>query len=146
MRRARRAARTVKRGVEMLDRLRQPDAIDLLKEAVRNEMPPVSAVSSLLLNEFGPGVKEYPVRKVLGLCVRAVLNDEGYQVAQSGVRLHDDPVFSTGSTYEKMPDQPEDAVAEDDDDDLVELLVKVATRLGDGQRRRIVAQLETSLG
>jgi hypothetical protein len=148
MRRARRAARTVKRGLEMFDRLQQPDAMALMKEAIDDERPPVERLGALFLDEFGPAVRELPVRKLLGLCVRAILDEDGYQLVQSGVRIHDENgVFRTGSTYElkEAADEPEVYDVDDDDDLLAELLAKVAKRLPEIQRRKLVERVEASL-
>ena len=48
-------------------------------------------------------VKLQPVKQFAGVCVRAVLEEEGFQVAAKGVRVSKDPVFRTGSTYEQIP-------------------------------------------
>ena len=99
MKRARRTAVAVKDGPEILDYIAAPKSRGLLVSRAERGAPPVGAISESLLREFGRGVKLAPVKQFIGMCVRAVLEEEGYSVAEKGVRIKDDNVFSTGSVY-----------------------------------------------
>jgi hypothetical protein len=46
-----------------------------------------------------------PLKQFAGLCVRAVLEEEGFEVAETGVRVSNDPIFRTGSTYQRVKAQ-----------------------------------------
>src|SRR5262249_2782529 len=66
--------------------------------------PPITAISGPLMELVGANdVKLQPVKQFAGICVRAVLEEEGFQLAAKGVRVSNDPVFRTGSTYERIP-------------------------------------------
>ena len=99
MRRAERSARTVIHGQELLAQITSPRIRKQLVEAVKSGIPPVTAVSGLMIEIARKDAKALPVRSFAGLCVRAALDEEGFEVDQTGVRLPNDPVFRTGSTY-----------------------------------------------
>ena len=146
--RVRRAARSVKQGSEILDRLDQPDARALLVEGAEESVPSVSKVASLLVDDFtAPVMAQPPVKTLVGMAVRAILAEEGYERTERGVRTDRsvDTVFSTGSVYAKV--EPEDEPEEvDGEDELVELLTMVAEKLlGEKSRRQVVARLEATL-
>ena len=46
-----------------------------------------------------------PVRQFVGLVIRAILEEEGFRVAESGVRISRDPIFRTGAVYEAIADE-----------------------------------------
>ena len=99
MRRAERAASALVNGTEILDALKGARR-DLVASA-KQSRPPVAAVSGMLLERFGAEVKRLPVRQFIGLAVRAILEDAGFEVAYSGVRINGDPIFASGSVYRK---------------------------------------------
>jgi hypothetical protein len=75
----------------------------LLVAAADSGAPPVTAISGKLLELVGPkDAKLTPVRQFTGLCVRAVLEEEGFELAEVGVRLSQDPVFRTGAVYRRQ--------------------------------------------
>jgi hypothetical protein len=100
MRRAIRSARAVLHGPKILEQIQQPKVRRLLTAAAHSGVPPVTAISEKLL-EILPrkDAKLTPVKQFTGLCVRAVLEEEGFEVAETGVRVSNDPVFRTGATY-----------------------------------------------
>ena len=103
--RAERAARSVVEGKEILDFLKRPPMRKRIAGAADAKVPPVTAVSQALLDQFGKKASDLPVRSFIGLCVRAILEESGYHVVDKGVRLRDDPIFVTGSVYEKSGDR-----------------------------------------
>lgn len=101
MRRAIRSARAIARGREILDLITAAGMRKKLVAAAEAGFPPVTAVSAALATTLGPkAAKLPPIKRFTGLCVRAVLEDEGFMQAARGVRISNDPVFGTGSTYE----------------------------------------------
>jgi len=144
MKRARRAARSVTNGPQIMRRLEEPDARALLVEGAEEGIPSVSKVAPILLSEFNTTeIKLAPVKTLIGLCVRAILAEEGYERIERGVRTDaDDELFSTGSVYAKA--DVDDAEPEaDGTDDLIELLASVSEKLlTTAGRRRLTARLE----
>ena len=45
------------------------------------------------------------VRQFAGLVIRAILEEEGFRVAETGVRISRDPIFRTGAVYEAIADE-----------------------------------------
>jgi hypothetical protein len=104
MRRAVRSARAVLNGPRILKFVKDPTIRKRLIAAAESGAPPITAISSRLVEVVGArDVKLQPVKQFVGVCVRAVLEEEGFQVAAKGVRVSNDPVFRTGSTYERIP-------------------------------------------
>ena len=151
MKRAKRSAQRVKDGPEILAVVRSEEARDAMIEAARNDIPSVSGISPILLDRFDDDVvMNVPTRALIGLCVRAVMAEEGYDIAERGVRTDpaQDKVFTTGTVYEKVEVEPEEEVETEFEDDaaIVDLVVAVCTKkLGELSRRRVIAELEESL-
>src|SRR5271157_2289865 len=105
MQRAERAATALVNGEAILGTLKaqRPRLI----AAAKQSRPPVAAVSEALLEEHGEEIKKTPVRQFVGLAVRAILEEAGYEVAYTGVRINGDPVFRTGSVYRLRTDEDE---------------------------------------
>jgi hypothetical protein len=112
MRRATRSARAILHGPKILEQIQQTKVRRLLVAAAQSGVPPVTAISDKLL-EILPrkDAKLTPVKQFTGLCVRAVLEEEGFDVAETGVRVSNDPVFRTGATYRRLVAGKSPAVA-----------------------------------
>jgi hypothetical protein len=106
MLRAKRAARALHRGDEILAFVGQREVRASLVAAAKAGVPPVASISEELKAKIGEEVTSLPVRSFVGICVRAILEEEGFEVAEKGVRISGDPVFRTGSVY-----RPVNAVA-----------------------------------
>jgi hypothetical protein len=105
MRRAIRSAPAVIHGHEILAFTGRQKVRQKLIAAAKAGVPPVTAISPELAALVGPkDVKLPPVKQFAGLCVRAILEEEGFQLADKGVRISKDPVFRTGSTYVRVND------------------------------------------
>src|SRR6476620_2437172 len=78
--RARRTPVAVKDGAAILDFICKPRSKAALVALAKRCSPPVGAISAQLLQKFGPDVKLTPVKLFVGICVRAVLENEGFQV------------------------------------------------------------------
>jgi hypothetical protein len=91
-------------GVDILEFVRSPQNRKKLIAAAESGAPPITAISSQLMELVGAkDVKLQPVKQFAGVCVRAVLEEAGFRIAARGVRVSKDPVFRTGSTYERIP-------------------------------------------
>jgi hypothetical protein len=103
MRRASRSAQALNHGPKILAFLKESNARRLLVTAAESGSPPVTAISKKLLGLISAKeAKTIVVRQFIGLCVRAVLEEEGFEVAEKGVRVSRDPIFRTGSTYRRV--------------------------------------------
>jgi hypothetical protein len=103
MRRAARSARAVLHGPQILQFVQEPKTRRLLVAAAESGAPPVTAISGKLLQLISAkDAKLMPLKQFAGLCVRAVLQEEGFEVAETGVRVSNDPIFRTGSTYRRV--------------------------------------------
>jgi hypothetical protein len=103
MRRAVRSARAVLHGFQILEFAKEPRTRRLLAAAADSGVPPVTAISGKLL-QFIPAkdAKLTPLKQYAGLCVRAVLEEEGFEIADTGVRVSKDPIFKSGATYRRV--------------------------------------------
>jgi len=150
MKRATRAAKSVKGGTDLLNRLKQEDAIDLMIEGVEEEVPSVSKIASIVVEEVGSvaAARLPTIKTLVGLCVRAILAQEGYVKSERGVRTDPksdtDRIFSTGTVYLKA--EPEKDEEDEGADELVDLIVTVSKKLLSGAaRQRVVERLEATL-
>ncbi len=101
MRRAIRSARAVTHGPKILEFLGTRDNRHALAVAAKAGVPPVTAISTALIKEIGADdAGQIRVKQFVGVCVRAILEEEGFEVAAKGVRVSNDPVFRTGTTYQ----------------------------------------------
>jgi hypothetical protein len=114
MRRAERTARAVLHGEEILQFIQSPRARKHLVQAAELGLPPVTAISSDVQKLVGKrDAKLSPIKQYAGLCIRAVLEEEGFELVQTGVRVSNDPIFRTGSVYQRrqQPQPPADLLA-----------------------------------
>lgn len=102
MMRAKRAAHALHRGNEILDFLGQRAVRASLIAAAEAGVPPLAAISERLKAKIGEEITSLPVRSFVGICVRAILEEEGFEVAEKGVRISGDPVFRVGSVYRRV--------------------------------------------
>ncbi len=135
MQRAERSARAVLHGAEILQFVRTPKVRAKLIAAAETGAPPVTAISLELINLVGAvDAKLAPVKQFTGRCVRAVLEEEGFELVATGVRLSKDPVFRTASVYERAS-APEKRRA-------AELLVRFIETLTDAEARQALQLLK----
>jgi len=133
MRRAVRSARAILHGPQILELVQQPKVRRALISAAESGVPPVSAISGSLIGVISAkDAKLTVIKQFVGLCVRAVLEQEGFDVAQTGVRLSGDPIFRTGATYTRAPHSP---------NDKARLLVRILETLTDDEASEAVALL-----
>jgi hypothetical protein len=98
--RIRRMTRSVERSQEILEYLQSLEAEKLLIEAAERGVAPVTAISSKLLKRFGHHVFARTItRQFVGRVVRAVLDDRGFVLTRSNVRVRNDPLFVSGAVY-----------------------------------------------
>ena len=132
MRRAERNARVISRGDDILSLMKKANTRHKLVAAAKAGAPPVTAISAQLRALVGSDAKLAAVKQFAGLCVRAVLEEEGYELTEKGVRISTDPIFRTGSTYrraavrsESDPSWPRfvDMLSEDEAEQLLKALL-----------------------
>lgn len=105
--RVRRSARAVLHGPQLLEFIAAPRTREVLVAAAEAGHPPVASVSQDIRRLVGlEDAKLLPVRQFVGRCVRAVLAEEGFEVAEAGVRLSHDVIFRSGSVYQRASVAP----------------------------------------
>lgn len=140
MRRAERAATSLVNGQAILETIKAARR-DLIA-AAKQSRPPVAAVSETLLCKHGTEIKATPVKQFVGLAVRAILEEAGFEVAYTGVRINGDPVFRTGSVYRPRTDDHE---APQQDDALERMLRALTPGLAARALRILVHQFPNLL-
>jgi len=76
-----------------------------LSRAALAGRPPAGAYSARAMALVGHETAQKAVfRQFLGLCVRVVLEEEGFEIARPRVRLRNDPLFTTGALYRRRTD------------------------------------------
>ncbi len=143
MRRAERTARAMAHGSEILQFVRHPKIRKLLVHAAEDSSPHITAISSDVQEIVGTNDPQTlaSLKQFTGLCVRAVLEEEGFELVQTGVRVSKDPFFQTGSVYRRSDKKelPHDYI----------LLARFLRTLDKGQAnfaRKYLQQLETEGG
>ena len=100
MGRVERMSSAVPGGDKILEFVRAPATRKLLIDAAETGQPSISAISKKLAKLIGVDVLRLTlVKQFCGLAIRAVLAEEGLVPIQHGVRLHADPIFTTGTVY-----------------------------------------------
>ena len=131
MRRAMRSARAVVHGQRILDFIGETKTRRSLVKAAEAGAPPVTAIGGQLVELIGKNdAKLQPVKQFVGVCVRAVLEQEGFEVVEKGVRVSGDPIFRSGSTYERAAQRRART-----------LLERFAASLTDGEARELAKLL-----
>jgi hypothetical protein len=133
VRRAKRTAASTECGAQLLAFLQRPEIKKKLAAAARAGTPPAGAISGDLLANFEPVIHKPEVKRRVGLFIAAVLEDLGFRVAQSNVRLKD-KLFTCGSCYAEhfaAPAHP------------VDLVARLAATLTEDEARRMVQLLLT---
>ncbi len=113
IRKARRASQSIVDGDKLFAKLTSTPYVEAMEKGVIESVPPVSKISRMLQEHFPeePKLNVLPVRQFIGMAVRAILSEKGYEVEERGVRISGDPVFRSGSTYRLSTTDDE----EDDD-------------------------------
>lgn len=108
--RAQRLAARVSNGDEIFATLR--DALPQMVQAAERSLPAVTAVSATLSKKFPEDMASTSVRQFVGLAIRAIMEGAGYEVAQQGIRVKDDQLFTVGAVYRRR--SAEKGALEDD--------------------------------
>jgi hypothetical protein len=132
MQRAKRTAASTERGAELLAFLQRPEIKKKLTAAARAGTPPAGAVSADLLANFEPSIHKPKIKRQTGMFIAAVLDELGFRVAQSNVRMKD-ALFTSGACYEERS-----AAA-----DAVGLVALIAASLTKDEARQMVRLLLT---
>jgi hypothetical protein len=104
MTRAGRVAASTPLGAELLEFLKSPQTLEKLKGAAQRGTPPAAVVSGELLARFPTIIGDAAAKRRVGLFIAAVLDAEGFSLAQSNVRIKD-PLFTTGAVYRKRAEE-----------------------------------------
>jgi hypothetical protein len=131
----------------IIDFVASPPIRRLLIEEAERGLPPVGAISERFLRKFGHDsesraqIRSTPVKQFVGMCVRAVLEEAGYRVAEKGVRVYDEEkLFSVGSVYEPVGAEP--ALPGTSTKGHADLAEAMFARLSDAEALRALRLLE----
>ncbi len=61
--------------------------------------PAAEAIAEDLYGAYRADVKRDDVKQLIGRLIKQVMEGEGYEIAERGVRCRPNPVFSTASSY-----------------------------------------------
>jgi len=138
LQRVQRSARAVLRGEEILEWVKTTKVRARLVAVAATGAPAVTAISNDLIKLIGKkDAKLLPIKQFAGRCVRAVLEQEGFELAEKGVRLSNDPLFRTASVYRRRTIATENAPTE--------LLVRFIQTLTDDEVRQAFDLLKQRL-
>lgn len=130
-----RATASLKHGDKLFKFLIDPDRRAIMRKAADDGVVVVSRLSEPLLTAFTLAeLKPFPVRQFVGSLTKAVLTEEGYDVAVRGVRVPGDRIFSKGSKYRRHQDSPEGG-------DASEWLNRVVSIMTSSERARMTQLL-----
>jgi hypothetical protein len=87
-------------GRELIAFLQRPDILAKLREAAERGTQPAAAISMELLENFPTVIRDPGLKRKVGFFVAAVLDGEGFSVAQANVRLKN-PLFASAAIYRK---------------------------------------------
>jgi hypothetical protein len=109
-------------GVEILEWLHEPEQRAALIKAAETGLPSVAGISKAFVAKFKKDTgKTMVIRQFVGRAVKNIMEDAGYEPADTGVKLSDDPVFRTGTRYRSRNEQERD----DDENPLLERFVAI---------------------
>jgi hypothetical protein len=102
IRRLRRSAAALKDGVTILDWLNEPAQRAAMVKAAEAGLPSVAGISDGFLTKFGRKAADTMIiRQFIGRAAKHIMREEDYVPADTGVKLPDDSVFSSGTRYAK---------------------------------------------
>jgi hypothetical protein len=133
VKRAKRTAASTERGAELLAFLQRPEITKKLTAAARAGTPPAGAISGDLLANFEPAIHKSEVKRRVGLFIAAVLEDLGFRVSQSNVRMKNS-LFGSGAVYAERSAAGADPV---------DLVARLAEAFTEDEARRMVRLLLT---
>jgi hypothetical protein len=134
-RRLRRSASALKDGVAILEWLQESEQRDALVKAAEAGLPSVAGISSALLTRFGGRATTMIIKQFVGRAVKHIMRDAGYEAADTGIKLPDDPVFSSGTRYSNR----EEAVHRNEKSPLLGRFVAMLTPAELRELRELVA-------
>lgn len=118
-------------GVEILEWLHEPEQRAALIKAADMGLPSVAGISKAFVAEFDKDAgKTMVIRQFVGRAVKNVMEDSGYEPADTGVKLPGDPVFRTGTRYRRRDEQERG-------DDKTPLLERFVAILGVAELRQL---------
>lgn len=123
-RRLRRSASALQDGLAILDWLQEVEQRDAAVRAAEAGLPSVAGISSAFLARFGKKAADTMIiRQFVGRAMKHIMREAGYQPVDAGVKLPNDPVFSSGTRYSNR----EEGVRRNDESSLLKRFVAALT-------------------
>ena len=88
-------------GAAIFEFLSQTETVQGMMEASDRGLPAAGAVSRPLYTLFGDAVRVDNIKRAIGLFIGYLLGERHYEVDRQGIKLRDDPVFSTASRFRR---------------------------------------------
>jgi len=86
-------------GVSIWEFLLAKDNVIRMETASFLGRPAVEPLSPYLLGEYGDDIRERRTKQMIGHMVRQIMEERGYQVARSGMRITRKNLFASGTRY-----------------------------------------------
>ncbi|MCZ4254486.1 hypothetical protein O4H53_02970 [Sulfitobacter sp. G21635-S1] len=87
-------------GAALWDFLRQPENRLRMETATYLGRPAIEPLSPALVQAFGNQVRDHQIRQMIGHMVRQIMEEGGYRLDRSGVRIRrKNNIFFSGSRY-----------------------------------------------
>jgi hypothetical protein len=88
-------------GQDLWKFLNEHDSVLCLKLASDLQRPAVEGITEELYKRFGNKIKEDRWKQMTGHMIRQILENEGYQLQSSNIKVRFGDVFSYGSKYNR---------------------------------------------
>lgn len=89
-------------GQKIWDFLNEHDNIVMMKAACYFKKPAAQIMSEGLLNKFGDKIREDQIKQMIGAMIRQILESDGYEHEQHGMKVNDnDNLFTKASRYKR---------------------------------------------
>jgi hypothetical protein len=89
------------RGRKLWRFLNRDDNVLRMQTASDLRRPALEPLGALLVKEFDDTIREDRWKQMLGHMTRQILEASGYRLDQQGVRLRDNPLFTSASRYRR---------------------------------------------
>lgn len=88
-------------GNELWDFLNSDLVVACLETTTYLQRPAIEGIQPLLLSRFGPDVWTDRLKQVVGKMVRQIMEQRGYHLEKTGVKIRVRDLFSIGTRYQK---------------------------------------------
>ncbi|MCV2420042.1 hypothetical protein [Paucibacter sp. DJ2R-2] len=135
--RVQRLAATIANGQSLIELASTPNFIAALHQATDEGRPAVAGVGAMVQAHL-QGTDGRSARSLIGMAVRQIMEQTGFELEKEGVKLRGDEVFSAGSRYRRKPTMLAQSVSES-------LLTRILAGLNDSELKQLIAMSKAQL-